>query len=141
MPQIEVTFDIDANGILKVSARDLDTGKEQSITITADDRMSEAEIAQAMRDAKQYAGMDNLRKEALELIGESQSLLAKTQQAIKDAGKSIGKDQKKQLKRECDSLQKLVSKCHVDQVTQGEIDDIKRAKEQLEMSAYHILNI
>ena len=141
VPQIEVTFDIDANGILKVSARDLDTGKEQSITITADDRMSEAEIAQAMRDAKQYAGMDNLRKEALELIGESQSLLAKTQQAIKAAGKSIGKDQKKQLKRECDSLQKLVSKCHVDQVTQGEIDDIKQAKEQLEMSAYHILNI
>ena len=141
VPQIEVTFDIDANGILKVSAKDLDTGKEQSITITADDRMSEAEIAQAMREAKQYAGMDNLRKEALELIGEAQSLLAKTQQAIKAAGKNIGKDQKKQLKRECDSLQKTVSKCHVDQVTQGEINDIKQAKEQLEMSAYHILGI
>lgn len=141
VPQIEVTFDIDANGILKVSARDLDTGKEQSIIITANDRMSDAEIAQAMRDAKQYAGMDNLRKEALELIGESQSLLAKTQQALKAAGKSIEKNQKKQLKRECDTLQKLVSKCHVDQVTQDQINEIRQAKEQLERSSYHILNI
>ena len=72
MPQIEVTFDIDTNGILKVSARDLDTGKEQSITITADDRMSDAEIEQAIRDAQQYAGMDNLRKDAITLTGEAQ---------------------------------------------------------------------
>ena len=79
VPQIEVTFDIDTNGILKVSARDLDTGKEQSITITADDRMSDAEIEQAIRDAQQYAGKDNLRKDAITLTGEAQKVLAQAQ--------------------------------------------------------------
>ncbi len=141
VPQIEVTFDIDANGILKVSAKDLDTAKEQTITITANDRMSDAEIEQAMRDAAQYAGLDNLRKEALELIGKSQSLLARTQQAIKDAGKNIEKSQKKQLKKECDALQKAVSKCHVEKITQEELDHMKQAKAQLAESAYRILNL
>ena len=68
VPQIEVTFDIDANGILKVSARDLDTGREQSITITADDRMSDIEIQQAMQDAQNYASQDQMRKDAIELL-------------------------------------------------------------------------
>ena len=72
VPQIEVTFDIDVNGILKVSAKDLDTGKAQSITITAGDRMSDAEIEQAMQDAREYAGQDQLRRDALELIGDAQ---------------------------------------------------------------------
>ena len=68
VPKIEVTFDIDANGILKVSARDLDTGKEQSITITANDRMSDMEIEQAIHDAQEYAGQDEQRRDALELV-------------------------------------------------------------------------
>ncbi len=140
VPQIEVTFDIDANGILMVSAKDLDTGKEQSITITANDRMSDMEIEQAMRDAQQYAGLDNMRKEALELISKSQSLLAKTQQAIKAAGKNIEKENKKQLKKDCDNLQKLISKCQVNQITQEEIQNIRQAKVQLENSTYSILN-
>ena len=88
VPQIEVTFDIDTNGILKVSARDLDTGKEQSITITADDRMSDAEIEQAIRDAQQYAGMDNLRKDAITLTGEAQKVLAQARRALKNGGKT-----------------------------------------------------
>lgn len=72
VPQIEVTFDIDANGILMVSAKDLDTGKQQSITITANDRMSDAEIEQAMEDARNYAGQDQVRREAAELLNECQ---------------------------------------------------------------------
>ena len=141
VPQIEVTFDIDANGILKVSAKDLDTGKEQAITITANDRMSDAEIEQAMRDAAQYAGVDNQRKEALELIEKSNHLLARTQQAMKEAGKSLEKDNKKQLKKDCGALQKAVSKCRVEKITQEELEHMKQAKEQLADSAYHILNI
>lgn len=141
VPQIEVTFDIDANGILKVSARDLDTGKEQSITITANDRMSDAEIEQAMRDAQQYAGLDNMRKEALELIGKSNTLIVRTQQALKEAGKMLEKGAKKQVKKECDYLQKLVVKCHVDKITQEELDNIRQAKQQLAASALRILNV
>lgn len=135
VPQIEVTFDIDANGILKVSARDLDTGKEQSITITANDRMSDAEIEQAMRDAQQYAGVDSLRREALELLDDANQLLAKTQQSLKDAGKNIEKQDKKQIKADINSLQKCVNKLRVDTVTQDQIDALKDAKAALETSS------
>ena len=139
VPQIEVTFDIDANGILKVSAKDLDTQKEQSITITASDRMSDAEIEQAIRDAQQYAGLDNLRKEALELTSESQQLLNKVQMALKEAGKKIDKAEKKQIKSDLNALQKCVSKCRVDNVTEMELSNIRQAKSQLEQSSARLL--
>ena len=140
VPQIEVTFDIDANGILKVSAKDLDTGKEQSITITADDRMSDAEIEQAMRDAQQYAGQDNLRKETFELSGDAQKLLGEAQRALKAGGKQIEKAQKKQIKGDMNALSKLLSKLRVDKVTETEVADIRRAKENLERSSAGILH-
>ena len=140
VPQIEVTFDIDANGILKVSAKDLDTGKEQSITITADDRMSDAEIEQAMRDAQQYAGQDNLRKEALELSGDAQKLLGETQRALKAGGKQIEKAQKNQIKGDMNALSKLLSKLRVDKVTETEVVNIRQAKENLERSSAGILH-
>lgn len=140
VPQIEVTFDIDANGILKVSAKDLDTGKEQSITITADDRMSDAEIEQAMRDAQQYAGQDNLRKEAIELSGDAQKLLGETQRALKAGGKQIEKAQKKQIKGDMNALSKLLSKLRVDKVTETEVVNIRQAKENLERSSAGILH-
>lgn len=139
VPQIDVTFDIDANGILTVSAKDLHTQKEQSITITADDRMSDAEIQQAIYDAKMYEGQDNIRKEALELIGEANSLLAKTQQALKDAGKNIDKAEKKQIKKDMNNLQKIVSKLRVDKVAQSEVDNLRQAKSQLDVSAGRLL--
>jgi molecular chaperone DnaK len=141
VPQIEVTFDIDANGILKVSAKDLDTGKEQSITITADDRMSDAEIEQAMRDAQQYAGQDSLRREAMDLNGEAQTLLAKTNQAVKKAGKQIEKEEKKQIKKDSNALQKLLMKLRVDKVTEQEVENIRAAKEQLENSSARVRQV
>ena len=98
VPQIEVTFDIDANGILKVSARDLDTGREQSITITADDRMSDMEIQQAMQDAQNYASQDQVRKDAIELLGDANKLLIRTERCVKNAGKQLDKAVKKQVK-------------------------------------------
>ena len=140
VPQIEVTFDIDANGILKVSAKDLDTGKEQSITITADDRMSDMEIKQAMKDAQQYAELDTLRKEALELSGEAQTLLNQAQRALKAGGKQIDKSMKKQVKTDINNLSKLLMKLKVDRVTEEELENIRHAKADLEHSSAEILH-
>ncbi|EET61183.1 DnaK family protein [Marvinbryantia formatexigens DSM 14469] len=132
VPQIEVTFDIDANGILMVSAKDLDTGKQQSITITANDRMSDAEIEQAMEDARNYAGQDQVRREAAELLNECQSLLNETGQKVKDAGKQLDKSVKKRIKKKSNTLRKLVDKCRLDKVTETEINDMRSEKSQLE---------
>ncbi len=132
VPQIEVTFDIDTNGILTVSARDLDSGKEQSIVITANDRMSEEEIRQAMRDAGEYAGQDQLRREALELTSEAQRLLVQVQQALKTEGKTLEKADKKQLKNDCAELQKLLNRFRLDRISEEELSQIRRAKEKLE---------
>lgn len=135
VPQIEVTFDIDANGILKVSAKDLDTGKAQSITITADDRMSDAEIEQAIKDAQQYAGLDSLRKEALEVLGDAQQLVNKVQQVLKQEKKTMDKAERKLIKSDCGALEKLVTRIKVDSVTQEQINQLRSAKQQLEASA------
>lgn len=139
VPQIEVTFDIDANGILKVSARDLDTGREQSITITADDRMSDIEIQQAMQDAQNYASQDQVRKDAIELLGEANKLLVQTERCVKNAGKLLDKAVKKQVKGDTAKLQKLVAKCRLDRVDENQLAEIRAAKEQLERSAGDIL--
>lgn len=139
VPQIEVTFDIDANGILKVSAKDLDTGKEQSITITADDRMSDIEIEQAMRDAQQYAGLDTLRKEALEVSSEAQKLINQAQRALKEGKKQIDKPVKKQVKTDINNLSKLLMKLKVDRVTEEELKNIRDAKTDLQNSSACIL--
>jgi len=134
VPQIEVTFDIDANGILKVSAKDLDTMKEQSITITANDRMSDEEIEQAMYEAQQYAGQDSLRREALELSQESHKLLSRMQQVLKNSGKQMDKAEKKQLKSDCHELEKKLSRLRVDKVTEEDIQGLRTAKGKLETS-------
>ena len=139
VPQIEVTFDIDANGILKVSAKDLDTGKEQSITITADDRMSDIEIEQAMRDAQQYAGLDTLRKDALEVSSEAQKLINQAQRALKEGKKQIDKPVKKQVKTDINNLSKLLMKLKVDRVTEEELKNIRDAKTDLQNSSACIL--
>ena len=139
VPQIEVTFDIDANGILKVSARDLDTGREQSITITADDRMSDMEIQQAMQDAQNYASQDQMRKDAIELLGDANKLLIRTERCVKNAGKQLDKPVKKQVKADTVKLQKLVAKCRLDRVDANQLSEIRVAKEQLEQSAGDIL--
>lgn len=133
-PQILVTFDIDANGILTVSAKDEATGKEQSIVITANDRMSESEIEQAMKDAQQYAGLDQVRTDTMELLGEAQDLLGRTQQALKGLDKTFDKTKKKQIKKDMAALQKLVSRIRLDKVTEAEAEQLRQAKQQLESS-------
>ena len=141
VPQIEVTFDIDANGILKVSARDLDTGKQQSITITADDRMSDLEIHQAMQDAQSYAAQDQTRKDAIVLLGEADKLLARTDRCLKSAGKQFDRGAKKQIKNDSGRLRKLVGKCRLDRVEESQLAELRAAKEELEKSAAELLRI
>lgn len=135
VPQIEVTFDIDANGILKVSAKDLDTGKEQSITISNNEKMSDAEIEQAIRDAEQYAAQDNIRREALTVTNEASRLLAKAEQALNKVGKKLEKDEKKQIKADISDLRKLIVKSKPERMTSTEISDIRRVMGQLESSS------
>ncbi len=141
VPQIEVTFDIDANGILKVSAKDLDTGKEQSITITANDKMSDAEIEQAIRDAEQYAAQDAVRREALEISNKANMLITRTEYAMGKAGKQLEKEEKKQVKNDIADLRKLVSKAKPEKMTEDQLRDIQYSISRLEGSAAHVLSL
>lgn len=140
VPQIEVTFDIDANGILTVSARDMDSGKEQSIVITANERMSEAEIQKAMFDAQNYAKQDETRREAMKLLDECRKLLGETDQALKAAGKQLDKETKKQVKADSKKLQRLADKCQIGKATEQQLQEMRNAREQLEKSAASILH-
>ena len=138
VPQIEVTFNIDANGILKVSAKDLDTGKEQSITITANEKMSDDEIEQAIRDAEQYAAQDKQYRDALSLCGEAQVLLASTEQALNICGKKLEKTEKKQVKSDCDALRKLLSRAKPEKLSEADLSNIRSAMSTVESSGSHV---
>ena len=130
VPQIEVSFDIDANGI-----RDLDTGKQQSITITSNDSMSEDEIQQAIRDARDYAGQDQTRRDAVEVLGDARKLMAETERKLKEKKKDLDRGKKKQVKADVNRLNKLTMKCRLDKVTEEQLSEIREAVRQLEESA------
>jgi molecular chaperone DnaK len=135
VPQIEVTFDIDTNGILKVSAKDLDTGKEQSITITANEKMSDAEIEQAIRDAEQYAQQDQLRRDAMELQNTAGMALNQAESALHKAGKKLDKAEKKQIKADCAELRKLLVKAKPEKMTENDLHNIRSAISRVEASS------
>ncbi len=141
VPQIEVTFDIDVNGILKVYARDLDTGREQSITISANDKMSDSEIEQAIRDAEQYASQDGIRRDALTILGESKALVSRCDRALGVAGKKLDKAEKKQVKEDCDALRKLVGKVKVDKLADVDLNAVREAKTRLEASSANAIRV
>ena len=135
VPQIEVTFDIDTNGILMVSAKDLGTGKEQSITITANQKMSDAEIEAAIRDAEQYAYEDQMRRDAMTVCAEAQVLLTKVEQALSAEKKQIDKAERKQIKEECNTLKKLITKTTPEKMTAYDLDAIRTAIQNLEYAS------
>jgi molecular chaperone DnaK len=138
VPQIEVTFDIDTNGILTVSAKDLDTGKQQSITITANDRMSDAEINAAIHDAETYAAQDQIRRDALNIGHEANALLIKAENALHNAPKDFDKEEKKRVKSDVDTLRKLVTRVKPDKMTESELAEIRSAMKALENSSENI---
>ena len=141
VPQIEVTFDIDANGILKVSAQDKKTGKAQSITITANDKMSEDEIQQAIRDAEMYAGQDSLYKDSMSAMNDARTLIAKVELAMKEKGKQIEKTEKRQIKADIAALNKALNKCKPEKMNENDISELRSTTARLEASASHLVNL
>jgi len=141
VPQIEVTFDIDANGILKVSAQDKKTGKAQSITITAGGKMSEDEIQQAIRDAEMYAGQDSLYKDSMSAMNDARTLIAKVELAMKEKGKQIEKAEKRQIKADIAALNKVLFKCKPEKMNENDISELRSTTAHLEASASHLVNL
>lgn len=140
VPKIEVTFDIDANGILTVSAKDLDSGKQQSITIDDSDRMSDAEIEQAIQDAEAYAEEDNFRRATMEVREKAQSLLNEVDQALSTLGKQLDKAEKKAIKADENELRRILAKRPSKKEKldpEAEARAIVIAAEQLDRSSAH----
>ena len=140
VPRIEVTFDIDANGILTVSAKDLDTGKEQSITITDDGRMSDAEIEAAIRDAELYAAQDNTRRDQMNSVNDAQSLLARVNNAFGKHHKDLEKEEKKQIRADIAALTKIANK-NQKKMTDADYTELKAAYERLEASSARLMSM
>ncbi len=141
VPQIEVTFDIDTNGILTVSARDKDTGMAQSITITANEKMSEEEIQQAIRDAEQYAAQDGAQRDKMSTVNEAQRLLNVTQDALNRHGKQLEKEEKKRIKADMALLAKIVYKAKPEKMNDADFDALRRAAETLRLSSEHLRSL
>jgi molecular chaperone DnaK len=129
IPQIEVTFDIDANGITKVSAKDLGTGKEQNITITSSTNLSDDEIERAVKEAEQYAEQDKKRKEAVDVKNEADNLIFQTEKLIKDMGDKISAEDKATLESEISSLKTLSEGKVAETMSEADVATLKTACE------------
>ena len=137
VPQIEVTFDIDANGIVNVSAKDLGTGKEQHITITAGSNMSDADIDKAIKEAQEFEAQDKKRKENVETINDADAFVFQTEKALKEVGDKVSDSDKSQVQADLDKVKELVAKVKGNEAnaSEADIDALKAAKEQLTNSA------
>ncbi len=134
VPQIEVTFDIDANGIVHVSAKDLETEKEQGITITTQSNLSEADIERAINEAAQYEASDGIRMEAFETIEEGKAMIVKANEMVSANKKTMSKSNKSMIKDYSNALLKQLKKSKPETMTEGDIMNIKSAIEQLKLS-------
>ena len=135
VPQIEVTFDIDANGIVNVSAKDLGTGKEQHITITAGSNMSDEDIDKAVKEAAEYEAQDKKRKEAIEVRNDADSMVFQTQKALDEAGDKLDAADKSAVEADLNALKSLIDGKEAENLTDSDVDAIKAAKEKLMESA------
>ena len=141
VPQIEVTFDIDANEIVNVSAKDLASGNMQSITIENTSNMSESDIEQAIREAKEFEQQDALLKERLVFKNEVETLVMQVDSALVQHGKKLDKQTKSMIKNELASFKKLIKKVDFETCDQAKYDEIKSAKINLENTAAQLLSI
>ena len=135
VPQIEVTFDIDANGIVNVSAKDLGTGKEQHITITAGSNMSEDDINKAVKEAAEYEAQDKKRKEAIDTRNEADSFVFQTEKALEDVGDKIPESDKASVQADLNALKNLLDQTKDQEMTESQVADMKAAQEKLMQSA------
>ena len=135
VPQIEVTFDIDANGIVNVSAKDLGTGKEQHITITSGSNMSDADIDKAVKEAAEFEAQDKKRKEGIEARNEADSMVFQTQKALDEVGDKVSASEKEAVEADLNALKAVVDRTTPENMTDADVDEIKSAKEKLMNSA------
>ncbi len=135
IPQIEVTFDIDANGIVNVSAKDLGTGKEQHITITAGSNMSDADIDKAVKEAAEFEAQDKKRKEAIDTRNEADAMVFQTEKAIKEVGDKLDAADKSAVEADVQALKDILAKSTPEETTDAQLAEIKAAKEKLMESA------
>lgn len=139
VPQIEVTFDIDANGIVNVSAKDLGTGKEQHITITAGSNMSDDEIDRAVKEAAEYEAQDRKRKEAIDARNDADSFVFQTEKALEEVGASLDPADKSAVEADLNALKALLeANPQAENLTDAQVDEIKAAKEKLTESAQKV---
>ncbi|MBR3516698.1 MAG: molecular chaperone DnaK [Lachnospiraceae bacterium] len=131
VPQIEVTFDIDANGIVNVSAKDLGTGKEQHITITAGSNMSDDEIDKAVKEAAEYEAQDKKRKEAIDARNDADSMVFQVEKALKEVGDKISDSEKSDLEAELKNLKDLLERTKDQELSEDQVSEIKAAQEKM----------
>ncbi len=130
VPQIEVTFDIDANGIVNVSAKDLGTGTEQHITITSSTNMSKEDIEKAVKEAEQYAAEDARNKEAVETVNNAEQMVYQAEKSLGDMGDKIPADEKSKVQAGIDHLKEVLKS--------GDTATIKAATEELQQAFYAV---
>ena len=135
IPQIEVTFDIDANGIVNVSAKDLGTGREQHITITAGSNMSDADIDKAVKEAAEFEAQDKKRKEGIDARNDADAMVFQTEKALNDVGDKITEADKSSVEADLKALKDILEATPADNVSDEDIDKLKVAKEKLMASA------
>ena len=135
IPQIEVTFDIDANGIVNVSAKDLGTGKEQHITITAGSNMSDADIEKAVKEAAEFEAQDKKKKEAVEARNDADSFVFQTEKALSEVGDKISESDKTQVQADLEAVKAILERTKDQEMTDSDLDELKAAKEKLTQSA------
>jgi molecular chaperone DnaK len=138
IPQIEVTFDIDANGIVNVSAKDLGTGKEQHITITAGSNMSDSDIEKAVKEAAEFEAQDKKRKEAIEARNEADSFVFQTEKALNEVGDKVPESDKTQVQTDLEAVKAILERTKDQEMSDSDVDELKAAKEKLTQSAQSV---
>ena len=140
VPQIEVTFDIDANGIVNVSAKDLGTGKEQHITITAGSNMSDSDIEKAVKEAAEFEAQDKARKEGVDARNEADSFVFQTENAMKEVGDKLDPTLKGQVESDLQALKDLIASTDINNVTPDQTEQLKAKTETLKNSAQQLFS-
>ena len=131
MPKIEVTFDIDANGIVNVSAKDLGTGKEQHITITSGSNMSDEDIEKAVKEAAEYEAQDKRKKEAIDARNEAEAMVFQTEKALNDVGDKISASEKEEVEAEVKNVKDILERTKDREMTEDEVSELKAAHEKM----------
>lgn len=131
VPQVEVTFDIDANGIVNVSAKDLGTGKEQHITITSGSNMSDGDIDKAVKEAAEYETQDKKRKDGIDARNDADSMVFQTEKALQEVGDKIDANDKAVVEADLNALKEAINRAPIDEMTDAQIEDIMTNKEKL----------